>query len=73
MGLGKGVRGKGRHVGVCLSGGEADLAKHDLSGTGIHHQLKRLGIHVQHHLTVGDALDGQPKPQGPIDHLPERL
>lgn len=73
VGLGKGQRGKGGMSVCVLEWRDADLAKHDLAGTGVHHELKRLGVHIQHHLTVGDAFDGQPKPQRPIDHLPEGL
>ncbi len=58
---------------MCVVYTEADLAKHNLPRAGVHYQLQRLSIHIQHNLTVGDALDGQPKPQRPIGNLPERL
>ena len=49
------------------------LAKHDLAGAGVQHQLQGGCIYIQHHLAVGDAGDGEAKPEGPISHLPECL
>ena len=51
----------------------AYLTKHDFAWAGIHHQLQGGCVHIQYHLTVGDAGDGQPKPQRPICYLPKSL
>ncbi len=49
------------------------LAKHDFARAGVDYQLQGGSIHVEDHLAVGDAGDGQPKPQRPIGHFPEGL
>ncbi len=51
----------------------AYLAKHDLARAGVDYQLQGGSIHIQHHLAVGYAGDGQPKPQWPICHFPKGL
>ena len=59
---------------VCVSVCEtADLTKHDLARACIDHKLQRLGVHIQHHLAVGNAFDWQAEPERPISDLLKRL
>ncbi len=49
------------------------LAKHDFARAGIDNQLQGGSIDIEDHLAVGDAGDGQPKPEWPVGHFPEGL
>jgi len=49
------------------------LAKHDFARAGVDYQLQGGSIDIEDHLAVGDAGDGQPKPQRPVCHFPEGL
>ena len=60
-------------MGKCGYNRAGYLAKHDLARASIDYQLQGCSIDIQDNLTVGDAGDGQAKPERPIGHLPECL
>lgn len=59
------------HIEMCPQ--IAYLAKHDFARAGVDNQLQGGSIDIEDHLAVGDASDGQPKPQRPIGHFSEGL
>lgn len=60
-------------VGKCEYNRAGYLGKHDPARASVDYQLQGCSIDIQDDLTVGDAGDGQAKPERPIGHLPECL